>query len=228
VSRFGVVIAGGGPAGTGVLLAALKAGRLDALLERGVCVVERGASLMRGTVGDHAIESDTLADVLLECLDGAARTRLAEVLDAPAVEAVRRHLGGPLPLRDVGDFLATVGDALRRLLEAHPRSRVLCGAEVLVATRSGFSHLAAALCPNVKLVVAAPFWCPYAAAGSTGATGGALSAAPEVVMMPGEGDDKKASGGSGGGGAAAGNVNRTQAMAEETYVKMKAARVRVW
>ncbi len=130
MNRYGVVIAGGGPAGTGVLLAAMKGGRLDALLDRGVCVVERGSDLMRGSIGDNAIDSDTLADVLLECLDGPAQTRLAGVLDAPAVKAARRYLGGPLPLRCVGDFLAAVGDALRRLVEAHPRSRVICGAEV--------------------------------------------------------------------------------------------------
>ncbi len=117
MNRYGVVIAGGGPAGTGVLLAAMKGGRLDALLDRGVCIVERSSELMRGAIGDNAIDSDTLADVLLECLDGAAQTRLAGVLDAPAVEAARRYLGGPLPLRCMGDFLAAVGEALRRLVE---------------------------------------------------------------------------------------------------------------
>jgi hypothetical protein len=58
---------------------------------------------------------------------------------------------------------------------------VMCHAEVLIATRSGFSHLAASICPWVKFVVATSFWCPYPSPGSRGATGGATPA-PALVL----------------------------------------------
>ena len=102
---------------------------------------------------------------------------------------------------------------------------VLCHALILVATRSGFSHLAAAICPSVRLVVAAPFWCPYPKAGSRGVTGGALTGAPEVVQLEDEGTGAGGSGGAGAGGRVAVTtaVNATNALEEEVWVKMKRA-----
>lgn len=101
------------------LHAALKYGKLDALLQKGLCVVERAATLGRGSIGDYAIESDTVSDVLLECMEGPARERLAGVLEHPTSDEVRRHKGGSLPLRNAADFLETTGEALRALLQRH-------------------------------------------------------------------------------------------------------------
>lgn len=109
---YGLVILGGGPAGTGPLVWAAQHGKLGWLLEQGVAVVERSAKF-GGSLDGYVINADSPGTSFLECLDGdAARDAFAPVLDAGPTRKLEamRHLYPPLQL--IADFERCLGEAL--------------------------------------------------------------------------------------------------------------------
>lgn len=122
---FGLVIMGGGPAGTGLIVCAAQQGRLDDLLERGVCVIEQSDSLTTGTIGSHSINSDTVADVLLECLRSTGADLFAPLRDAPSTAVVESYSGRNLPLTAVGDQLSAMGRLVTQWISEHDNCAVL-------------------------------------------------------------------------------------------------------
>ena len=129
------LVVGGGPAGFAPFVAASKSGRLDAVLARGVIIVERSASVGRGRIGNYLISSDSAAEAFLSAIIGNPDPRLAALADHPATRAVARFRGGPVPLPLVGDFMAMIGAALARIVDASSPSRMLTGCEVLHSRR---------------------------------------------------------------------------------------------
>ena len=129
------LIVGGGPAGFAPLVAASRSGSLDALLARGIVIVERGLTVGGGRIGDYLISSDSTAEAFLGAVIGNPDPRLAILADHPATRAVEQFRGGPVPLPLVGDFMAMIGVALAQIVEASPAGRVLTGCEVLYSTR---------------------------------------------------------------------------------------------
>ncbi len=125
------LIVGGGPAGLSPLVAASKAGLLDALLARGIVVVERAATIGGGRIGDYVINSDSAAEAFLSCVEGDADPRFAALARHPATMAVNAHRGGAVPLPLIGAFLALIGKTLDAIIAEQPRSKVLCGWEVV-------------------------------------------------------------------------------------------------
>jgi hypothetical protein len=121
---YGIVFCGGGPAAMGPLVCAAVEGRLEALLDRGVCIVERGAHIGPGSIGHYPISANTRGNTFLRCL---AAPQLEHVRDDPATRALERlrHAFPRLPL--VGTHLEALGSAVRTLLEEHPRCSVLTG-----------------------------------------------------------------------------------------------------
>lgn len=113
---LGTVILGGGPGGIALLLAALRRGAFDALLDGGLAIVERGSEIGRGAIGDYVITSDSGAETFLDCLQGATEPRLAALRTHPAAEEVARHVPGAVPLRLVGRLMQVVGDRLAAIL----------------------------------------------------------------------------------------------------------------
>ncbi|MDQ2802983.1 MAG: aminotransferase DegT, partial [Pseudomonadota bacterium] len=89
---------GGGPAGLAPLVWAARQGTLPRLAADGLVVVERGHRVGAGSIGRHAIGSDTMAETFLECLEDAAEPRLTALRDHPATLAVAAHRGGSVPL----------------------------------------------------------------------------------------------------------------------------------
>jgi dTDP-4-amino-4,6-dideoxygalactose transaminase len=129
------MIVGGGPAGTALLIAAAREGRLEALARSGLVLVERSAGIGDGALGGYAIPSDSSADTFLS----AARTDhhdLVALLDGEAARMVAAHrdrLGVPLHL--LGPFLRAVSNRLAGVVRAHGGS-VLTGHEVRGARRT--------------------------------------------------------------------------------------------
>jgi hypothetical protein len=121
---YGIVFCGGGPAAIGPIVCAAAEGRLEALLDRGVCIVEREARIGPGSIGHYPISANTRGNSFLRCL---VAPQLSHLRDDPATRALERlsHKFPHLPL--VGAHLEALGAGVHALLDAHPRCSVLTG-----------------------------------------------------------------------------------------------------
>jgi len=121
---FAGIVLGAGPAGLGPLVCALQRGEQAALLQRGIAWIEARPWAGHGSLGDHAIDSDTAAGVLLECLAGT-NNPLAALACRESAQAVRRYGTGSLPLRVAARFLHDIGEVAAEQVSAHPPSCLL-------------------------------------------------------------------------------------------------------
>lgn len=134
--RCATLIVGGGPAGTAVLIAAARAGRLGTLAAHGLAVVERGGALGGGRLGGYGITSDSTADTFLSAMRGIDHPAVAALADHPAVAAIGAHRGTRgVPLAEVGAFLDVLGGALGDMLR-EAGGALIAGHEAVSATRT--------------------------------------------------------------------------------------------
>ncbi|GCE81572.1 L-aspartate oxidase [Komagataeibacter oboediens] len=122
-----VLIAGGGPAGIAVLLAASRIGELPRLLDEGLTLVEQGEHIGSGMLGRYVINSDSAAETFVDTITDNPVPELARLTHHPLVKMIRSHGRQALPLRIVAEFLDLVGEVLTGLIRAHPASRLLTG-----------------------------------------------------------------------------------------------------
>ena len=132
---LGLVIVGGGPAGLAPLLAAHRTGELAALLDAGVAIVEQSARLGCGSIGSYGINSDSSGRTFVDCLLSDDDTELTRLNDHPLTQQLAEAGDGAVALRDAGQFLGLVGDAMHRIITEHPASFVLAEHHVVAATR---------------------------------------------------------------------------------------------
>jgi hypothetical protein len=124
------MILGAGAAGTGPLVQAAGAGTLRDWLRRGVAVVDR-SDRMGGSVGNYALNADTLGGTFLECLDGGdPASPLRPLRDDPVTRALETYRGSLPPLPLVGRFLSNVSAAVASEIARTPGSRFFGGTEV--------------------------------------------------------------------------------------------------
>ena len=121
-----VLFVGAGPAGLAPLVWAASHGILPQVATHGIAVVERGSEIGAGGLGEHAIGSDTLAEIFLECLQEGAEPRLCALRDHEATARLAAYAGGAAPLLVVAAFLAALGRTMHEIL-------LSCGAIVLTA-----------------------------------------------------------------------------------------------
>lgn len=129
------LVVGGGPAGTAMLTAASKDGRLGDLAAAGLVLVERGDTLGAGRLGRYAIASDSTAHTFLTAVEDNPEPAIAALAGHPAALAVAAHrdaLG--VPLATAGPLLAETGERLGTLVEASG-GQVLKRHEALAARR---------------------------------------------------------------------------------------------
>lgn len=127
-----VVIVGAGPAGTALLAAAAKHGRLETLAD-GLLLVERDADLGSGRLGHYVITSDSTAETFLSAVRDNPHPELAALVDHPTGRAVAAHTGKlGVPLPQVGAFLREAGERLVGLARARG-AEVQTGTEALAA-----------------------------------------------------------------------------------------------
>jgi hypothetical protein len=124
-NHFYTLIVGAGPAGTGPLVNAMQRGELGALLESGICIVDRTAWMGRGSIGQYVINSDTFCNTFLECLQNEDDPIVQRVSASAAKQAMDTYRGGPVPLKVVGDFISELGAALRLTIDEHPSSQFI-------------------------------------------------------------------------------------------------------
>jgi hypothetical protein len=127
-----LAVCGLGPAGSGLLVAAAREGRLDRLLDGGVVALDpRGAADLAGGLGRYRITANSLGKVFLECLDSpAGDTLLAGLSRSPEAAALRAYAQTYPPLPVIGPFVAKVAERVARTLAAHPACRLLTGVGV--------------------------------------------------------------------------------------------------
>lgn len=131
-----VLIVGGGPAGTAMLTAASKHGRLADLARAGLTIVEREHAIGGGRLGRYAITSDSTAQTFLTAVADNPHPEIASLANHPATRAVARYkdaLG--VPLVEAGPLIRATGDRLAEIVSANG-GQVLTGHEVLWARQA--------------------------------------------------------------------------------------------
>ncbi|HEX3984224.1 MAG TPA: aminotransferase DegT, partial [Acidisoma sp.] len=129
-SRYGLAIAGGGPAGIAVLLAAHRDGTLGELLDRGVLIVERGPSIGGGLIGRYCINSDSTGNAFVDPLHAGDEDAIHRVLETPVGRRVASAGPNTVALKDAGEMLSLVGEAMAAIIRRHPRSNVATGCTI--------------------------------------------------------------------------------------------------
>lgn len=137
--EFEAIIVGGGPAGLAVLLSAHKSGRLSELLERGLLIVERGDRIGQGKIGQYVINSDSTGTTFVDPLRVGSESALHDLLETKVARRIAAAGAESVPLRDVGELMDLIGDALRGIIGRYPRSAVEtgCSAESAQRLRDG-------------------------------------------------------------------------------------------
>lgn len=119
------VILGAGPAGTGALVHAAKAGLLRDWLDRGLALVEAGDQ-MGGAIGQYSLNADTIAGTFLECLEGGdPESPLLRLRAATVTRLLQSNRAGLPPLPVVGRFMRQLGETLADTMACHRRSRFM-------------------------------------------------------------------------------------------------------
>jgi hypothetical protein len=133
--QFGTVIIGGGPAGTAVLLAACHSGRIKALLDQGVAIIEASDQIGPGEIGGHAINSDSTGATFVDCIQHGPGTIFDALRADPLTLQLLAAADRAVPLVLAGAFMRRVGAILHQLVAAHPGCAVLTGTQALSARR---------------------------------------------------------------------------------------------
>jgi len=130
-----MLVVGGGPAGTALLTAASKQGKLADLARAGLTVVERDDALGGGRLGRYAIASDSTAETFLSAVKDNPYPAIAALIDHPAARQVAKSVGAlGVPLIEAGPLLRVTGDRLAQVVTANG-GRVATGHEVIDARR---------------------------------------------------------------------------------------------
>jgi hypothetical protein len=123
-SEFGLAIVGAGAAGTGPLLSAAKQGKLGSFLDRGVALIEK-TTCLGGTLGNYDLTANSLGTSFVECLEGPFSPKLfADVIEEDVTRYLFENRLHAPRLSLVGQYLSLLGEALKRMLEKHPKGRV--------------------------------------------------------------------------------------------------------
>lgn len=120
---FKTLIIGAGPAGTGPLVNAQQRGILPQVLDEGVAIVDRGAQMGHGAIGQYIINSDTMGATFLECLNNQENGIFQSIFNTSAKQELDGYRQSAAPLKVVGEFMGEIGKALQVTIDAHPTSQ---------------------------------------------------------------------------------------------------------
>lgn len=149
-----VVFIGAGPAGLGPLVYANGAGLLQDFLKRSVVVVERSMTVGSGTFGDYLINTNSKADLFLECFKGEKAAHFPKALRSDAFKTLSLQNNSPASMSTVADLLRSIGEDISDALVASEMSSLMLKTnatgvvansdgtfDVLTSSESGFSKI---------------------------------------------------------------------------------------
>ena len=130
------VIVGGGPAGVAPLIAASRANALADVLAGGLAIVERGSAIGIGRIGTYAINSDSTADTLVNCVLENPHALIGGLRDHAATKAVMAYGRGSVPLHLVGSLMGVVGGVLQQIMTVGNENKVVLHHEAVHTQRT--------------------------------------------------------------------------------------------
>ena len=138
--RARTTIVGLGPAGTGPLIAAARADRLDALLSGGLALIDARDRIGAGDLGAYVLRSDSGARSFAE---GVADGGLGPALDTPTIRDRARELTAlghePAPLERAAALLDAVGASFARAWRDDERVQLRLSTRAVGLRRRGES-----------------------------------------------------------------------------------------
>jgi hypothetical protein len=130
-SSYSLALAGLGPAGIGVLVAAARTGRLEPLMDGGIIAYEQRTEKLGGKLSEYQLAGNSLAGVFLESLDEPGSGELLAGLgDTPEAARLRERSGEYPPLPLAGAFAELVAQRVIDVLDRHPSCTVRLGTAV--------------------------------------------------------------------------------------------------
>lgn len=115
--NYDILIVGGGPAGTGFLLKALKDGNSSTLFNNKIALVERTSDLISGNLTNFKVNSDTFSSVFLECLEGETGNAIDLNKIKNEIEFVKSFNGRSIPLEKLKNYFKMLGQLIKEYLE---------------------------------------------------------------------------------------------------------------
>lgn len=124
IKKYKLTVCGAGPAGVSPLVHLEENGRLDDLLDQGVCIIEASAKIGSGTIGKYQITANSLGKIFFEIFGEQSRLHNYLRKRASYNELMKFYDEAP-PLPLVGEFLEDIGKFIAEKTESNPCSKVL-------------------------------------------------------------------------------------------------------
>lgn len=116
INTYDIIIIGGGPAGTGIFLKALKDGKLSDFLNKKIALIEKSERLIKGNITNYHVNSDTFSSVFLECLEGDTPKQIDVISLNSEIEDIQKYKDKSIPLNLLNNYYNKLGDLLKNHL----------------------------------------------------------------------------------------------------------------
>lgn len=117
-TNYDTVIVGGGPAGTGLLLKTIKDGNKSTFFDRRIALIEKSSQLIKGNLTQYNVNSDTLSNVFLECLEGSTAEFIETEKLKNEIDFIKSYNGKSIPLNKLDSYYSKLGNLLQASLES--------------------------------------------------------------------------------------------------------------
>lgn len=125
------LIVGGGIAGTGILLNLMKHGTIDSFLNDGFALIEKTDKLVCGNLPSYHVNSDTLADVFLECLEGETSKYINLDRIEEHTQFIKKYSGSSIPLNKLSSYFEALGLEIENYISKNEHASIYKNTEVL-------------------------------------------------------------------------------------------------
>ncbi len=133
-TTYETIIIGGGPAGTGLLLKALKDGNNN-FFEKRIALIEKSSQLIKGNITQYKVNSDTFSDVFLECLEGSTHEFINVNELKNEIDTINLFKGQSIPLEKLDTYYNKLGALLKEHLESHEKCTFFMNSSVTKVIR---------------------------------------------------------------------------------------------
>lgn len=136
VTTYNTVVIGGGPAGTGLIINAIRRNILPQLINGGLAIFEASGNFCSGTIGKYIINSDTAASAFTEYMQGFETSVYPTCSNSNISQQFTTGSTSPVPLKKVGKFLRLLGRDFEAYLLKHPNFKLYKKTRVIRVERT--------------------------------------------------------------------------------------------